>query len=91
MLIFLVGVACFRSESANGIIAKVSPLRRPAFFEAKKRRQKTPFRCEPDSGPKSLYAALYCPTGLSVTQTRSGYVSPRWTGSKVRYQLFVVV
>ncbi len=57
MLIFLVGVACIRSESANGIVSKVSPLRRPAFFEAKKRRQKTPFRCEPNNEPKSLYAA----------------------------------
>ena len=57
-----------RSENANGIVSKVSPLRRPAFFEAKKRRQKTPFRCEPDNGPKSLYAAslpdrIVCGTG----------------------------
>jgi len=38
---FLVGVACFRSGNAHGIVAKISPLRRLAFCEAAKRQQKT--------------------------------------------------
>jgi len=60
------------------------------FAKLQKGSKKNFLCCAPDIGPKSLYAAAL-PDRMSVAQTRSGYATPRWTGSKARYQLLVVV
>jgi len=69
--------ACIRSENSFVILTTCFAFTATCFFQGGKKEAKNAFFVVILIANQRACTRLHCPTGLSVTQTRSDYAPPR--------------